>query len=97
MSEVPNPEESQMPQAHSELSRQDKEQIKEANPNEATKTLAKTMFISGACGALKSVLVRQNPSSLTEAIQIAVQMEQKWMKVKLAKQMDSRTRRHGGP
>ena len=56
MSEVPNPEESQMPQAHSELSRQDKEQIKEANPNEATKTLAKTMFISGACGALKSVL-----------------------------------------
>ncbi len=29
MSEVPNPEESQMPRAHSELSRQDKEQIKE--------------------------------------------------------------------
>jgi hypothetical protein len=86
MSEVPNPEESQMPQAHSELSRQDKEQIKEAHLNEATETLAKTMFISGACGALKSVLLRQNPSSLTEAIQIAVQMEQKWMKVKLAKQ-----------
>jgi hypothetical protein len=34
MSKVPNPEESQMPQAHSELSRQE--------------TLAKTMFISGA-------------------------------------------------
>ncbi len=44
------------------------------------------MFINGARGALKSVLVRQNPSSLTEAIQIEVQMEQKWMKVKLAKQ-----------
>ena len=44
------------------------------------------MFISGARGALKSVLVRQNPSSLTEAIQIAVQMEQKWIKIKLAKQ-----------
>jgi hypothetical protein len=79
MSEVPNPEESQMPQAHSELSRQDKVQIKEAHLNEATETLAKTMFISGARGALKSVLVRQNPSSLTEAIQIAVQMEQKWI------------------
>ncbi len=86
MSEVPNPEESQMPQAHSELSRQDKVQIKEAHLNEATETLAKTMFISGARGALKSVLVRQNPSSLTEAIQIAVQIKQKWMKVKLAKQ-----------
>ena len=61
MSKVPNPEESQMPQAHSELSRQDKEQIKEAHLNEATKTLAKTMFINGARGALKSVLVRQNP------------------------------------
>jgi hypothetical protein len=44
------------------------------------------MFISGARGALKSVLVRQNPSSLTEAIQIAIQMEQKWIKIKLAKQ-----------
>jgi hypothetical protein len=44
------------------------------------------MFISGAPGALKSVLERQNPSSLTEAIQIAVQMEQKWIKIKLAKQ-----------
>jgi hypothetical protein len=86
MSEVLNPEENQMPQAHVELSRQDKEQIKEAHLKEATETLAKTMFISGARGALKSVLVRQNPSSLTEAIQIAVQMEQKWMKVKLAKQ-----------
>jgi hypothetical protein len=51
-----------------------------------TETLAKTMFISGARGALKSVKVRQNLSSLTEAIQIAVQMEQKWIKVKLAKQ-----------
>ena len=86
MSEVPNPEESQMPQVHAELSRQDKEQIKEAHLNEATETLAKTMFINGARGALKSVLVRQNPSSLTEAIQTAVQMEQKWIKVKLAKQ-----------
>jgi hypothetical protein len=61
----PNPEESQMPQAHSELSRQDKEQIKEAHLNGPTETLAKTMFISGARGALESVLVRQNPSSLT--------------------------------
>ncbi len=86
MSEVPNPEESQMPQVHAELSWQDKEQIKEAHLNEATETLAKTMFIHGARGALKSVLVRQNPSSLTEAIQTAVQMEQKWIKVKLAKQ-----------
>jgi len=86
LSKVPNPEESQMPQAHSELSRQDKEQIKEAHLNEATETLAKTMFISGARGALKSVLVRLNPSSLTEAIRIAVHMEQKWIKIKLAKQ-----------
>jgi hypothetical protein len=31
MSEVPNPKESQMPQVHAELSRQDKEQIKEAH------------------------------------------------------------------
>jgi hypothetical protein len=30
MSEVPNPKESQMPQVHSELSPQEKEQIKEA-------------------------------------------------------------------
>jgi hypothetical protein len=44
------------------------------------------MFISGARGALKSILVIQNPSYLTEAIQIAVQMEQKWIKIKLAKQ-----------
>jgi hypothetical protein len=86
MSEVPNPEESQMPQVHAELSGQDKEQIKEAHLNEATETLAKTMFINGDRWALKSVLVRQNPSSLTEAIQTAVQMEQKWIKVKLAKQ-----------
>jgi hypothetical protein len=41
LSKVPNPEESQMPQAHSELSLQDKEQIKEAHLNEATETLAK--------------------------------------------------------
>jgi hypothetical protein len=42
------------------------------------------MFIIGAREALKSVLERQNPNSLTEAIQIAIQMEQKWMKIKLA-------------
>ena len=46
MSEVPNPEESQMPQVHAELSRQDKEQIKEAHLNEATETLARTMSVS---------------------------------------------------
>jgi hypothetical protein len=46
MSKVPNPEESQMPQ--SELSPQEKEQVKGAHLNEATETLAKTMFISGA-------------------------------------------------
>jgi hypothetical protein len=44
------------------------------------------MFISGAKGALKRVLVRQNPNSLTEAIQIAIQLEQIWSKLKLAKQ-----------
>jgi len=54
VSKVPNPEESQMPSVHSELSQQEKEQIKGAH---LTETLAKTMFISGARGALKSVLV----------------------------------------
>jgi hypothetical protein len=29
--------------------------------------------------------VRQNPTSLTKAIQIVLQMEQKWMQIKLAK------------
>ena len=72
MSGVPNPEVSQMPQEHSELSPQEKEQIKGAHLNEATETLAKTMFISGAQGAPKSILVTQNPSNLTEAIQIPV-------------------------
>jgi len=85
MIKVPIPEDSQMPIAHSELSNQDKERIKGAHLSEATETLAKTMFISGARGALKSVLVRQNPTSLTEAIQTAMQMEQKWMKNKLGK------------
>jgi hypothetical protein len=84
MKKVLSPEESQMPEAHSELSTQDKEQIK-AHMSEATESLAKTMFISGARGALKSVLVRQNHISLTEAIQTAKQMENKWMKNKLAK------------
>ncbi len=83
MSKVPNPEESQMPSVHSELSQQEKEQIKETH---LTETLAKTMLISGARGALKSVQLWQNPSSLTEAIQIVVQMEQKWIKIQLAKQ-----------
>jgi hypothetical protein len=71
----------------SELSNQDKERIKEAHLSEATETLAKTMQnkTSGDRGVLKSVLVRQNPTSLTEAIQIAMQMEQKWTKVKLEK------------
>ncbi len=41
-----------MPMAHSYLS--DKEQIKGAHLNEATETLAKTMIINGAKGALKS-------------------------------------------
>jgi hypothetical protein len=50
-----------MPMVHAELSQQEKEQIKGAHLNKATETLAKTMFISEA---LKSVLVRQNPSSL---------------------------------
>ena len=85
MIKVPSPEDSQMPIAHSELSNQDKERIKGAHLSEATETLAKTMFISGARRALKSVLVRQNPTSLTEAIQTAMQMEQKWMKNKLGK------------
>jgi hypothetical protein len=44
------------------------------------------LSVEGARGVLKSVLVPQNPSSLTEAIQIAVQMEQKWIKIQLAKQ-----------
>jgi hypothetical protein len=47
--------------------------------------------ISGPPGALKSVLVRQNPSSLTEAIQIAVQMEQKWNKDQTSQTKDSRS------
>jgi hypothetical protein len=54
--------------------------------SEATEAPANTMFISGARGALKSVLVRQNPTSLTDVIQTAIQMEQKWIKIKLAKQ-----------
>jgi hypothetical protein len=70
MIKVPIPEDSQMPIAHSELSNQDKERIKGAHLSEATETLAKTMFISGVRGALKSV---------------AMQMEQKWMKNKLGK------------
>jgi hypothetical protein len=45
MKKVPSPEESQMPAAQSELSEQDKEQIKGAHLGEATETLAKTMFI----------------------------------------------------
>ncbi len=73
MKKVPNPEENQMLTIHS-LEWED------------STTLAKTMFISGARVALISVLVRQNPSSFTEAIQTAVQMEQKWMKIKLVKQ-----------
>jgi GTP cyclohydrolase FolE2 len=85
MIKVPSPEDSQMPIAHLELSNQDKERIKGAHLSEATETLAKTMFISGARGALKSVLVRQNPTNFTEAIQTAMQMEQKWMKNKLGK------------
>jgi hypothetical protein len=87
MMKVPSPEESQMPSMQSELSNQDKERIKEAHLSEATETLAKTMQnkTSGDRGVLKSVLVRQNPTSLTEAIQIAMQMEQKWTKVKLEK------------
>jgi hypothetical protein len=85
MKKVPSPEESQMPAAHSELSEQDKEQIKGAHLGEATETLAKTMFISGARGALKSVLVKQNRTGLKEGIQIGMQMEQKWMQIKLLK------------
>ena len=73
-----------MPIMHSELSNQDKDRIKGVRLSEGTETLAKTMFIIGAREALKSVLERQNPNSLTEAIQIAIQMEQKWMKIKLA-------------
>ena len=50
-------------------------QIKEAQLDEANETLAKTMVISGTKRALKSTLVRSNPNSLTEAIQIATQIE----------------------
>jgi hypothetical protein len=41
MSKVPNPEESQMPTVHAQLSQQEKEQVKGAHLNEATETLAK--------------------------------------------------------
>ncbi len=45
-----------IPQAHFELLKQDKAQIKGAHLHEASETLAKTIFINGAKGALKSVL-----------------------------------------
>ncbi len=43
MKKVPNPEESQMAAANSELSEKDKEQIKRAHIGEATLALEKTM------------------------------------------------------
>jgi hypothetical protein len=85
MQQVLSPEESQMPAAHSDISTQDKEQIKGAHLGEASETLAKTMFISEAGGALKSVIVRQNPTSFPEAIHTVLQMEPKWMQNNLAK------------
>ncbi len=46
----------------------------------------KIFFISGANGALKSVLVRVQPSNLTETVQKATQIKHKWKKMKMAKQ-----------
>jgi hypothetical protein len=43
------------------------------------------MLISGAKVILKSVLVRLNPNSLTEVIQIDIQLKQKWNQDKLVK------------
>jgi hypothetical protein len=54
-----------------------KAQIKNAHLNEANETSAKSLFVSGARGALKSVLA---------AIQIAVHTYQKWKTIKQAKQ-----------
>jgi hypothetical protein len=45
MQKVLSPEGSQMPAAHSELSTQDKEQIKEAHLCEASETLAKIFLV----------------------------------------------------
>ncbi len=67
----PNPKDEKMPKAHSNLSEQDQAQIRDAHLNEANETLAKSFFLSKAREALKSVLVRLNPSYLKEAVQIA--------------------------
>ncbi len=72
MMKVPSLEECQMQSTHAELSNQDKEKIKGVHLSETTEALAKTMLISGARGALKSVQERQNPTTLTKAIQITM-------------------------